>query len=60
MKSLIFFVGILIVLSTSNQCQRLNFLPMPKQIKCNETSNEPHVLEDPCKILYHVVNPNSD
>ena len=60
MKSLIIFVCILIVLSASNQCHRLNFLPMPKQIKCNEANNEPHVLEDPCKILYRVVNPNSD
>jgi len=32
-------------------CKRLNFFPMPKQIKCGSDSQP---LDDPCKLLFHV------
>ena len=60
MKRLFIILGLIVALALANQCQRLNYLPMPKSIKCNDESKEPHVLEDPCKLLYHVVNPNED
>lgn len=58
MKRLFIILGLLVVLALANKCQRLNYLPMPKSLKCNAESKEPRVQEDPCKILYHVVNPN--
>jgi hypothetical protein len=34
-----------------NKCDRMNFLPMPVELKCGVDKLE---LADPCKILFHV------
>ena len=35
-------------------CDELNFLPMPKQLKCNMENMEELKFEDPCAILYTI------
>jgi hypothetical protein len=34
-----------------NKCDRMNFLPMPVDLKCGNGKLE---VADPCKILFHV------
>lgn len=34
-----------------NVCERMNFLPMPDELTCGDKNA---ILNDPCKILYHV------
>ena len=42
---------LVIALAYGNNCERMNFLPMPDELTCGE---ENITISDPCKILYHV------
>lgn len=52
-KTIVLILVLLQIASCEEQvsCRRLNYLPMPKHIKCGK---ENVTLDDPCKLLFHV------
>jgi hypothetical protein len=44
MKGIIILLALMIALTSANQCVTLKYLPMPKNLKCEESNNQPNVL----------------